>query len=107
MPWRFDQKLYDETIERVINIFKHAEKEDYDVDGPEMVWECGFCSIVVREKCGRNEYMCKYPKCYKKMYEYPDSMTSKFKALPMCENHFRVNNPHSKYEKFKYEEYEK
>jgi len=106
IPWRFNKELYDKMIERLIIVIDHIKEKRWDdVPCPEFPWECYYCNENIRKICGKEEYQCSAPKCYRKMYEYPRELARTFIDFPQCENCFVKANPHSKYAKYKYLNY--
>lgn len=105
LPWYFHKDVYDNTLERAKWILTCIRDKRIPAEENTFSWECGYCNEEVRKICGKEEYKCSAPKCYKKQYEHPEILTKKFKDLPMCENCFKKENPHSKYEKYKFVDY--
>jgi hypothetical protein len=105
IPVKFNQELFNASIERANNIFDAIKKRSFEnIEGPEFEWECKYCNSKIREICGKEEYKCQ--RCKKKsFYEFPKILTDHFIKLPQCEGCFKKINPHSKYIKFKYKNY--
>lgn len=101
-PFTFDEKLYEQTLERSKNIAECIEYEIIDTYGdPELTWECAECNVI--EECGRTVYKCQHTnqegrKCNKVMCEYTDLLSRGFQEQPICENHSRRKD----YFKWKY-----
>lgn len=52
LPLRFDEKMFDLTIERAEFLFKQIDLGSFEgVEGPEFIWECGYCNPLIKEKC--------------------------------------------------------
>lgn len=105
LSWYFDKKAYDNTLKRAKWLLECIRDKVIPEEDNVFSWECGYCNEGVRKICGKEEYKCRAPKCYKKLYEYPENITQQFKDFPMCENHFNKENPHSKHTKYKFINY--
>lgn len=105
LPWRFDQETYDDTLKRAKWILECIRDKEIPKEENAFLWECRYCDERVRKICGKEEYSCYAPKCQKKIYEHPEILTETFKNNPLCEKHFKDENPHSKYIKYKYIDY--
>jgi len=106
LPWEFKPEIYEATLNRVKFMFQCIDEGEFEnVEGPEKDWECKYCNEEIRKYCGKEEFKCSEPKCYKTMYEYLDNISQKFYNFPLCKKHFKKYNPHSKYLKYKYINY--
>lgn len=53
LPLYFDENLYDLTMKRFSYLFNKLDEDTFEgVNGPEMSWECNYCSEEVKERCG-------------------------------------------------------
>jgi len=105
LPWYFHQETYDNTLKRATWLLECIRDKIIPEEENAFSWECGYCPESIRKECGKEEYTCFAPKCYKKIYEHPEILTKEFKDFPMCEKCFTKENPHSKYIKYKFINY--
>ena len=101
LPWYFDKDVYESTLNRAKWLLECIRDKVIPKEENTFAWECRYCNEGVRKICGKEEYKCFAPKCYKKMYDHPHILTQRFRNFPMCEKCFKKANPRSKYEKYK------
>jgi len=111
IPIKFNEKLFELSIEKAKTIFLALEENFIDLPCSEHEWECKYCDV--REPyCGKVEITCEHVsadkngkprKCVSKMYDWPECLSRAFKNSPICRNCYEnKTQKRIDYNEFKY-----
>jgi hypothetical protein len=109
IPFRFDQAVFDETIQKLKLIFKHIDAKDPNIECHPEDWECNLCEVS--DLCGKTNIRCghvnetgkqKGKQCTKEMKVWHETLTPEFLEHPICQHCYETKTRKRKpYDEFK------